>query len=212
MKHLLWAAALVVGTVVCCAQLHAAEQPRNLLKNPSFEQLNAAGLPQGWQVGENADKVSLDAGGLRSGVNSIQLRPEGKPVLFGQAAFVDLVPGKEYTFSAFVKTRDLSPAGTVQVQIINLGWSFSHQSRLPLPRGTNDWKRYSRTFVCPPADQFKYKGKPNTLYKALVHMNEATGTLWIDGVQLEEGNRASKFVDPDAPDKDTEKQTAPNQE
>jgi len=194
-KHILAAVFLIIGAAMVA---RADDSSTNLLKNPSFEQLNPAGLPQGWAVGENAEKVSFGAAAPGLGVNSIQLRPEGKTVIFGQEAYIDLVPGKKYTFSAFVKTRDLSKTGRMDIQVINLGWSFHHQTRLPVPVGTNDWKRYSRTFVCPPADQFKYRNKPNTKYKALIRMSGATGTVWVDGLQLEEGTQAGKFVDPGA--------------
>ena len=196
MKRIILVAIFLIGSACFSAGLHAAEQPKNLLKNPSFEQLNAAGLPQGWQVGENAEKVSFAAGAPRLGVNSIQLSPAGKTLVFGQSKLFNLVPGKKYTFSAFVKTDKVSKTGTVQVQIINLGWSFHHQTRLSVPRGTHDWKRYSRSFVCPSADQFKYRNKANTLYKAMIYMKDVTGTVWVDGVQLEEGPQAGKFVDP----------------
>ena len=119
---------------------------------------------------------------------------DGGEAQLSQRAYFKLEPGKTYTFSASIRTENLEPAADLGIQIINLGWSFGYQSRLAITESTGDWRRASKTFVCPAADAFPYQGRDNVQYLAMVHVKGVTGELWLDALQLEEGAEASPYT------------------
>ena len=180
--------------LVGCVALAAASPAENLIRNSSFEVLTEDGVPVGWTPSTNAKAVSVDPGSAHHGRVGLHLALDGEATLLGQSDYFKLEPDKRYTFSAYVRTTGLEPADGLQVQIINLGWSFSYQTRLPLEGSSAEWTRFSKTFVCPPADAFKYKGTDNVLYKALVYAKGVKGEVEIDALQLEEGASPGEYA------------------
>ena len=187
MKRLLLIALLVMAVA------HAGSRPKNLIKNSSFEALNEDGIPVGWNAAGHDEGISIDAASARHGKIGLHFALDGKMTTLSRREYFKLQPGRRYTFSAYVRTRNLEPADGLQVQIINLGWSFSYQSRLPIKEATADWRRYSRTFVCPPASAFRYRGADNVLYKPVVYAKGARGQVSLDALQLEEGAAATEY-------------------
>jgi len=185
---------LSLAALISVLSSQAAPPPKNLIKNSSFEVLTEEGAPVGWSASGDQGAVSIDPTNAQHGRIGLHLALRGETVMLGQREYFALEPGKRYTFSAWVKTQGLEPPSGLQVLIINLGWSFSYQTRLSIQDGSSDWKRYSRTFVCPPASAFKYKGADNVLYKAVVYAKGATGEVTIDALQLEESAAATEYV------------------
>jgi hypothetical protein len=171
---------------------------QNLIENGNFETTDGV-LADGWQsVSSNDGVFSLEKGNAPAGENSLHVHLDGIEAQFTQIKYLTLEPGKTYTFSAYVKSENLvagvdkTPASCIRIQVINLGWSWGGQTVLKIDENTG-WTRYDRTFIVPPAEQFSYQGKPNTNYKVVFYFKDLTGDVWIDGVQLEEGNEATPF-------------------
>lgn len=179
---------------LCLAGLAAAQAPRNLIDNSSFEVLNEDGVPVGWQAAQNESAIAVDAAAAADGRNSIRFTLDGQETCFTHREYLTLEPGKTYTFSAAVRTKGLTPPANLQILVINLGWSFGYQSRLPLPPADAEWSRYSRSFVVPPANANPYQGKDNVEYTVVVYAKDARGEVWIDSVQLEEGAAATDYA------------------
>ena len=192
-KNLCWMAVflLVIGTV--SAVSHAA--PKNIIRNSSFEQLTEDGIPRGWNVGEqNIDAISIDRTASPHGRNSVHIVFDGKKTFFSQQQYFELNPGTTCTFSAWVKTKNLQPAAEFQLMVMNLGWSFGSETKLTMKSPNSGWKRYKMTFIVPAANQNKYNGQDNVLYKVMVHGPKGIkGEVWIDAVQLEVGRAATAY-------------------
>jgi len=171
-----------------------AATPKNLIDNSSFERLNEEGIPLGWSPGRNEKVMSMDAKSPYEGRKCLHLALDGKETMFGQLDYLKLTPGRKYTLSAYVKTKDLAPAGKLQILLINLGWSFGYQSRLPLQGESSNWRRYSKTFTIPDAGRFKYQGRDNIQYKVMIYAKGVTGDVWIDAIQLEEAPAATEYL------------------
>lgn len=164
----------------------------NVVENPSFEVHRADGSLAGWTAGKGAGNLSIDKSTFYEGSHSLHLSLKGDEVLFSQDKYIKLQPGKKYTFSAYVKTKNLNPTADFTVEVINLGWSFGNQSQLQIDQADSDWRRYSRTFVVPAPGQFKYRGHDNDDYKILL-TSKASGEVWIDAIQLEQGDHATPY-------------------
>ena len=184
---------VVATTLFCAGELNAAQPRKNLIENSSFELLDEEGAPVGWNARSNEGVISVDTAVAHDGKIGIHFVLDGKETVLGQRSYFKLQPGKPYTFSAYVKTKNLEPAGSFQLQLINLGWSFGYQSRLPIDTATSDWKRYSRTFTCPPADAFKYQGMDNMEYMAMMYAKGVRGEVCVDAIQLEESTTATEY-------------------
>lgn len=180
--------------LLVCIVLASASPAGNLIRNSSFELLAEDGVPVGWTPSTNAEAVSIGPRSAYHGRIGLRLALDGKTTLLGQSEYFELVPGRRYTFSAYVRAPDLEPVENLQVQIINLGWSFAYQTLLPIKRNTAEWTRFSKTFVCPPAGKFKYKGGDNVLYKVVVYAKGAKGEVEIDALQLEEGASPGEYA------------------
>lgn len=182
------------AAVACTVSAQGERAGGNLIVNSSFEILDEGGLPAEWQAVTNESVVFLDSTAARDGKVSLYLELDGRETLIGQSSYTRLEPGKPYTLSAYIRTQDLQPAEAFQLQVINLGWSFGYQSCLPIRKVTSDWHRVTRTFVCPPADAFPYRGQDNVEYKVVVYAKGARGQVWLEALQLEEGLEPSPYA------------------
>ena len=156
----------------------------NLLKNHSFE--NSSG--QTFTVwGTNN---SPTAGGSYStakahlGTHSVKLnRPSGNNssrVLSYVTA--NLTAGKEYTFSAYVNTSEMTTVtkgASLLIYYSSSGNTYSFESEaVTETTGSNEWKRIFVTFV--PV----YSGYASIC----LSLSGATGSVYFDNIQLEEGD------------------------
>jgi hypothetical protein len=164
----------------------------NVVQNSSFEIQRADGTLAGWTASKNAQALAIDKSTFYEDKQSLHLSLKGNEVLFSQEKYIQLQPGKKYTFSAYIKTRDLNPSTDFTFEVINLGWSFGTQSKLQIDQTNSDWRRYSRTFVVPAPGQFKYRGHDNDDYKILL-TSKASGEVWIDAIQLEQSDSATAY-------------------
>lgn len=194
MRYLLWAGLFIMGTVSNSGALDAASASRNLIKNSSFEAITEDGLSKAWNTGENEKAISLDAANSTDGKYCVHFTLDGTEAMLGEGRFLDLIPGRSYTFSAYIRTKNLDPASGLRIEVINCGWSFGPQTRLPVKDLTADWRRYSLTFVCPAADTFKYQGRDNVAYKVNIFTKGVTGEAWIDAIQLEESDHVTDYM------------------
>ncbi len=194
MKRALRMGVVVWVAVACTAWAQGERDGGNLIANSSFEILDEEGLPAAWHAGTNESVVFLDSTAARDGNASLYFELDGDETMVGQSSYTGLEPGKPYTFSAYVRTQDLEPAEALQLQVINLGWSFGYQSRVPITKANSDWHRVTRTFVCPPADAFPYQGQDNVEYKVVVYAKGARGQVWLDALQLEQSREASPYA------------------
>jgi len=104
---------------------------------------------------------------------------------------VQLEAGKHYTLSAAMKTENLQTPEGPYVGIINEGWTWE-DIRLKPASPTSDWKVYAQSFL-PPSSPY---------YQIVVVMNPLTkGKVWFDAIKLEEGKRATAFVDQAPPER-----------
>jgi len=153
----------------------------NLVQNPSFEQ--GTGMPTGWTAGGAADvTLSLDQPGLFGARDvNINVPPSVTPSWVGWRQDVGVQPGKNYLYSAWVRTQDIAN-GSVQIHAHyrNASGELCETKQYaaagsPLT-GTNDWTLMSGVFTMPP-DCVTFQ-----LHLTML----ATGDLWHDGVLLAE--------------------------
>ncbi len=110
--------------------------------------------------------------------------------------YVYLQPGKEYTLSAWMRGRDLIKLDSTQqdnqtgVLVTNFRWS----ERViigPSSEKNGEWERYHLTFKAPEAYQVGGVVQP-CMVRIFVPKDEV-GTMWVTGIQLEEGSRLTDF-------------------
>lgn len=172
MRPLVWLCVLLV-VVPTCAD--------NLVRNPSFEELDEHGVPMGWQFdpGRAGGALALDTG--RSGRRAIRIT---NPTALAPHVFcalrqtVDVEPDATYTLSAYVR----GTPGRAWV-----GGGDGWKVRCPLPAGA-DWQRVSITFHTGPAE---------TEWLLLILSEDRTDGFVVDDVQLEAGERATEFIMPE---------------
>lgn len=106
-----------------------------------------------------------------------------------QQNLVPLTPGKTYTLSAWLKCSGLKREGQV-INLTNYGWTKAFDLMPKKP--DEDWTRYSVTFQAPPTQD----NGVQPIYNLIVYWPPKTeGTLWIDDLQIEEGEKATGFTD-----------------
>ncbi|MCC6423978.1 MAG: hypothetical protein IT447_10905 [Phycisphaerales bacterium] len=188
-------AALVGCLTLACVVPVPVSAAENLLINSSFELAVDGGRCVAWEgLSDTSTVARVDSVAASDGHAALHLLLDEKTtVAISQAEYMSLSPGQKYTLSAYVKSRNLHSAENLQLQLINLGWTYGYQTRLPIKDGTEGWHRYSMTFTIPPANQFPYQGHDNTQYKVVIHAENAQGEVWIDAIQLEAATTASAY-------------------
>ncbi|GBG06492.1 hypothetical protein PAT3040_01019 [Paenibacillus agaridevorans] len=142
----------------------------NELSNPSFEAIAGGSQPAEWMV---ASGVGLATDEPHTGVMALFAQGALSGTLVSQE--VELMPGKEYELSGWIKTDGVKGSG------------FSLQYRQESPTsnihettpiyGTSDWQRKSITFMAPSyATSGKVSVTANVPYGA--------GKVWIDNISL----------------------------
>ena len=133
----------------------------------------------------------------------IEVSPQTQPVSFfdyyeltrlpvraplaANVGFIEIEPGKQYTFSAYMKAKEAGTPARLAVRFFQ-GGAVSKVVRL-----TTDWQRYSLTFT--PQARWCYVLAGPDLCPAGDNPNPPqTGTVWLDALQLERGDRPSEFT------------------
>jgi len=185
--------------------------PKNLLPNASFELGFGQGWPNNWADMLNPLTIQLSAASRPSATSSwarlsafletapmseeavdapegnrvarIPI-PEGKP---GHliSPVVSLKKGQTYTLSAYARSDTPSAKLAFAVWTRPVDWRENPDAQSePLPL-TNRWQRFRLTFnVASYFDQGVVD---------LVATADTAGNIWVDGVQLEEGPKATEF-------------------
>jgi hypothetical protein len=164
--------------------------PRNYVANGSFED----GL-KGWQYfvhqagGVDPDRPFAEAAAFR-----LDGLDENRHVYLYQYR-IPLETGKTYTLSAALRTEGLSQANCDfgVLFLINYGWTQAAVLKPAAP--TTDWTVLKATFTAFPTKP-RPDGKPD--YSLVAYWPpKSAGKVWIDTVQLEEGDQATAFTDVD---------------
>jgi hypothetical protein len=160
----------------------------NFIENGSFER----GLND-WEPFKGESVTQIDSSTFSSGHAGLRESGVSDKNFYLYQYNVPLETGKTYTLSAMVKTQGLSEAQRKMgvVTLTNYGWTDS-VSLVP-DQSTMDWKRLSITFKAM-ATQPRPDGQPT--YSLVIYWAPQTqGTVWLDDVQLEAGDKASDFRD-----------------
>lgn len=166
------------------AALGQIGERKNLLPNPSFEVAGDGGLPVGWDFRDSGAgaKATLDNTIAHSGRRSIKLtNPHGhQPHVYGTLfCAVRVKPSTTYTFSLYALSD--APGGAW------FGGGPQWERRQAITPTGGQWRRFSLTFRT---------GAEETVFEPRINVDSQTEGLWIDDVQLEEGDRATDFTAP----------------
>lgn len=152
---------------------------KNVLPNPSFEEATAEGCPDYCLVSPGA---TIQEGEALFGKRCVQLEKtggSGYEVVMMHCDPQDTKP-QTYTLSVYLKgSRDGLQAWLRGPQM-NPEKPYGENVDIPL---TTTWKRYSITGIIPAKVS-------EALYE--VRLRES-GTMWVDGMQLERGDTATEF-------------------
>lgn len=157
----------------------------NLIRNASFEEVGAGGVPAGWAWSPRNTDATLHivTNHARSGKRSLFIT-NGTPFgahVYGMAEYLTPIPlqaGTRYTLSAYV----YSPKPGIAWLGGGGGWQF----RMRLPASPDGWRRVSMTFT---------PGEGDVPFALRLITESPTDGIWIDDIKLEEGEAATPFVD-----------------
>jgi hypothetical protein len=106
-----------------------------------------------------------------------------------------LETGKVYTVSARLRSDALDSAALERGVLFVTNYGWTEAVALRPPTATCDWTRVSETFTAFPTAP-RPDGRPT--YNLVVYWAPGTtGTLWVDEVQIEEGDTLTPFADLD---------------
>lgn len=185
-------AALLVGCAIGSAQ-EAADFADIRLPGRSF--VNNGGFErgtEGWDYFGGRRHGSVVTDEAHTGERCLKVTGVAGDYRYLNQAPVPLVPGREYTLSAWMKSQGFARAGA-NSQVLNLhnyGWTKGVSITPGKP--DEDWTFHSVTFIAPPTSDTG--GRPS--YTVCVFWPiKSEGTVWIDDIQIEEGPQATGFTE-----------------
>ncbi len=149
----------------------AEAAPENLIPNPSFEELDARGMPKGWKVRNYVGKAthSIDSPGhISDHCLKIESTTGSDTSLFVD---VPVEPFTGYALSAFIKTQGIKGATGALLNV------HGTEHKTEAVTGTTDWKKVEITFNSGDAATVSI----NCLFGG---WGPSTGTAWFDDVEL----------------------------
>lgn len=167
----------------------AAEMPKALAGLPGkriyyWTPWSVFGEPD-WQ-----DYFDLDRAQPGEGQVAMRLSASPDTLRTFRQSGLKLVAGQQYTISCLMRASDLQAQATAGVDgydgaysgvfIINSGWFSTGGSLLKADLAGVDWQRVSKTFTVPESRDGEYQ---------LLLCAPAKGTLWIDDLRIESGDR-----------------------
>jgi len=176
-----------------CDRLHVPDygKCRNLAQNSSFEAgLRYYDLFRVWARFKNRSKpvFSVDENVAKFGHGSLMINAFKKDDTGYLSTFaIPVVEGKKYTVSYYAKGN--KNGLWLNTRIVTGIWlEFPKTSGGHVP--TNDWTRKTFTITAPNREL-------TFLIQAAYHGNDPSGegTVWIDGLQIEEGDTATDYVE-----------------
>lgn len=170
--------------LLAAATLQAAEP---LLRNGSFE---ASGLPRGWDLMQMGPSpiISHDRTVKKDAEYSVRVTAH-ESTMAALSQVVAVEPGRRYVLRGWIKTQDIKPdagadmIGTLIVLPIGAEEAAS-LSKGQEHRGTTDWTQVSVEFTGPAKGQVY-------VFCSLIGQGSGTGTMWVDGLELEAGELAA---------------------
>ncbi|MEA3402828.1 MAG: beta-galactosidase [Armatimonadota bacterium] len=164
------------------------DERRNLLPNPSFEEIGTDGLPIRWRFQDAGAGATLtvDEDVAHTGERSIKLTNphEVEPHVYGTLwCAVDVQPNSQYTLSLYALSEDPGRAWFGGGE----GWRF----RTPIEATDTRWRRFAISFTT---------GEGERSFSARINVDSVTEGLWIDSVQLELGDTPTAFDMPETLD------------
>ncbi len=171
--------------ITACVSAQVVDIGPNLIKNPSFEAVGkkvagtGAVLPQGWVMDSHVFR--RDDGVAHSGGASLRYENGDKDRYVFCKQTCELVPGRKYRYSVWIKTKDMkgakaSDGGTVCIEWSDTDGRWMGGSYAKAVPGTSDWTRISRVIRVP-------EGATSPRLQLYARKN-STGTAWFDDVEL----------------------------
>lgn len=145
--------------------------PEKLLVNGGFEEGDSANKPAGWQT---LEPIELDREVKRSGASSTRITSESRQTNNINRQYLRLKPRTDYTLVAWAKTDGLE--GNPGVQVYPYEFDGVEVGRLTW-KGTEDWSEQRLVF----------RTKDDVEGRINFRVYQATGTAWLDDLQLIEG-------------------------
>ena len=155
----------------------------NLLKNHSFESSSGQTFTVWGTNNSPTASATYSTAKANLGTHSVKLsRPAGNnSTRVLSYALANLTAGKEYTFSAYVNTSEMTSAtkgATLFAYYASGSNTYSFESEaFTEATGANEWKRIFLTF------KPTYSGSVSMC----LSLSGATGSVYFDNIQLEEG-------------------------
>lgn len=165
----------------CLTAAAMAQDPPNLVKNPSLEELSDAGFATGWSGGEfgkPGKNVITDATVAHSGTHSIRVGINPGSFVTCTATAVPVKPETKYFVTWWVKTQDMEQARAyVWLQTSKAQRVLGNDSQY----GSQDWTLYVREYTTT-ADE-------TTIAPVLTTHDSGGGEAyaWFDDIGLYEG-------------------------
>ena len=150
----------------------------NLIKNPSFEQINDKGIPTNWAFAEGPLEVSTTA---HSGKNSVLVKPGSKRGLFRQSVLLE--KGNRYDLCIHYKTVNLQLDFQYYVETSKVSYEGFYSSVSAKHLGTNGWTKecYTTGYVtCPNGENVTYS------FGVLTKTgSNSSGEVYFDDISIE---------------------------
>lgn len=169
--------------------LHYPTQPvRNLFPNPSFDQ----GLRywRWWSGGayytrSDVPRYQIDDTNGCFGKRSLVVNPTQQRSAALMSFSLPSKKAKTYTISFYAKAQNPGAQANLGLFSTKRGGQFdrNHVNDTPMQTLTDQWQRFSQTFVS--------DGAP---FAAVLKAQTNGGKIWIDGIQFEQNNKATDFV------------------
>jgi hypothetical protein len=161
--------------------LSLAQEPVNLVVNPSFEQ-GTQGWADFWSREKGMGKAEIVPSPVHSGTRALKVQYSGShDWSFSQAQPFPVQPGEIYAFSGWVKCEDMAGQGQLSVvtrdaqnQVLDWMWGLKSTS------GNHDWQKLSGRFVVP-------RGCATVEFRIT---GEGSGTSYWDDLDLEKAGDA----------------------
>lgn len=152
----------------------------NLLKDSNFEigyawkyTINASRAQEG-RDGSYCGRVDGVIGEIRHISQKLQLEANTKYTITAWVKTKDITEGSTYPFVRIYLSYNLNGAWVAENRVINL-----------IENKTSDWTKYTATFTTP--------NKEYDIANFYLYVRDITGTIWVDDLKLEKGNKATDW-------------------
>lgn len=157
-------------------QAVATEHAPIVLPNPSFEEVDPDGTPNGWHGSKAVFSRSTDFARTGSASFCWENR-DSKSYLLSSANIQGLIPGKYYLVSGWIKTQNVSGGkATICVEWNGPDKKWLGGSYLQGLNGTKDWTRVHQIFEFPENAQDPHISCYGT--------RDAVGKAWFDDLEI----------------------------